>query len=70
VIAELVLDPEAKRYDIVIRSNVSDSELANSEIGTVTRESRFGDAYLVHRVGGVSYKSYARRCKTRPQCAA
>ena len=57
VIAELVPDPEAKRYDIVIRSNVSDSELANSEIGTVTRESRFGDAYLVHRVGGVSYKS-------------
>jgi putative DNA methylase len=55
-IAELVPDPERKRYEIAIRSAVSDTELVAAEKGTVEREGRFGDAYLVHRVNG-TYKT-------------
>ncbi len=57
VIAELVPDANAKRYDIVIRSGVSDKELAAAEKGTVGRVGRYGEAYLIHEVGGVKYKT-------------
>jgi putative DNA methylase len=58
VIAELVPDAKAKRYDIVIRSGVTDKELAAAEIGTVGREGKYGEAYLIHQIeDGVSYKT-------------
>lgn len=57
VIAELVPDTKAKRYDITIRSGVSDKELAAAEKGTVDRESKFGDTFLLHQVDGVNYKT-------------
>ncbi|MCA9900784.1 MAG: DUF1156 domain-containing protein, partial [Anaerolineales bacterium] len=57
VIAELIPDPKNKRYDIRIRSGVTKKELAAAEAGTIGRESRFGDAYLIHQVNGVPYKT-------------
>jgi putative DNA methylase len=57
VIAELVPDAKAKRYNIAIRSGVTDKELAAAEIGTVGREGKYGEAYLIHQVDGVSYKT-------------
>lgn len=57
VIAELVPDVRAKRYDVVVRSGVSEKELAAAEKGTIGREGRFGEAYLTHRVAGVEYKT-------------
>jgi len=57
VIAELVPDAQAKRYDIVIRSGVTDRELAAAERGTVGREGKYGEAYLIHQVGGDAYKT-------------
>jgi len=57
VIAELVPDAKAKRYDIAIRSGVTDKELAAAETGTVRREGRYGEAYLVHQVNGVPYRA-------------
>jgi putative DNA methylase len=56
-IAELVPDPAHKRYDIVIRSGVTKQQLAAAAQGTIGRESRFGEAYLIHHVRGVTYKT-------------
>jgi putative DNA methylase len=57
VIAELVPDIKKKRYDIIIRSAATDQEMAEATHGTVIREGRFADAYLMHQVNGVSYKT-------------
>ena len=56
-IAELVPDAVNRRYDIVIRSGVSQKQFDAAAEGTIGRESRFGDAYLIHRVNGVTYKT-------------
>ena len=57
VIAELVPDPDHKRYEIVIRSGVSNDELMQAENGTVGREDRYGEAFLVHEIDGKQYKT-------------
>ena len=57
VIAELVPDHGQKRYDIVIRTGVSDDDLAEAEDGTVGREGRYGEAFLVHEVDDKRYKT-------------
>jgi putative DNA methylase len=57
VVAELSPDYKRKRYDIAIRTGVTDQELQAAEIGTVRRDKRYGDAYLVHEVDGVSFKT-------------
>ena len=57
VIAELVPDPAHKRYDIVIRTGVSNDELEEAEDGTVGREGRYSEAFLVHKVNGRGYKT-------------
>lgn len=56
-IAVLVPDYERARYDVVIRSGVTKKELAAAKSGTITRESRFGDAYMIHQVNGKAYKT-------------
>jgi putative DNA methylase len=57
VIAELVPDAKAKRYNIAIRSWVTGKELAAAEIGTVGREGKYGEAYLIHQVDDMTYKT-------------
>jgi putative DNA methylase len=57
VVAELVPDSKCKRYEIVIRCNATDDQLAAAAEGTVSREERFGDAYLVHQVNSTIYKT-------------
>ena len=57
VIAELVPDPTHKRYDIVIRTGVSMGDLKDAEDGTVGREGRYSEAFLVHKVDGERYKT-------------
>lgn len=56
-IAELVPDAKNNRYDIIIRYGVTKQQLEAAAQGTVGRESRFGDAYLIHCVNGVPYKT-------------
>lgn len=56
-IAQLVPDYNSKRYEIVIHSGVSNEELARAEKGTITRDSRFGDAYLEHQINGINYRT-------------
>ena len=57
VIAELVPDQRKKRYDIMIRSGVSDAKLKAAEKGTVRREGRYGEAFLVHDINRKRYKT-------------
>ena len=57
VIAELVPEPDYKRYDIAIRSSVSDDDLDAAETGTVGREGRYSEAFLIHEVSGKQYKT-------------
>jgi len=57
VIAELVPDPQKKRYDIAILAGVSDKQLSAAEQGTIGREGKYGEAYLIHQVEGVTFKT-------------
>ncbi|QJD28557.1 anti-phage-associated DUF1156 domain-containing protein [Methylococcus geothermalis] len=57
VTAELVPDPGRKRYDIAIRSDVSDAELKAAELGTVRSDGRGQDPYMVHTVDGREYRT-------------
>lgn len=57
VIAELVPDIEHKRYNITIRSGVSEAELAAAEQGTLRTEGRGQDPYLIHTVDGMEYRT-------------
>ena len=57
VVAKLIPNPDAKCYDISICSNVSDTELIAAETGTLRRDGRYSDAYLVHEVDGVMFKT-------------
>jgi putative DNA methylase len=57
VVAELVPDRINKRYAITIRTNATDDELRVAEVGTVRRDQRYSDAYLVHQVDGATYRT-------------
>lgn len=56
-IAVLIPEPTKKRYKIEIRSGVTAAELGDAESGTVGRDGRYGDAFLVHTVGGKTHKT-------------
>ena len=56
-IAQLIPDPIHKRYDIQVRTGVGEAELKAALSGTIGRDSKYGEAYLVHQVNGVSYKT-------------
>ena len=57
VIAELIPDVMAKRYEVAIRSGVTDEELIAAEKGTVRTDGRGQDPCLVHTVNGVEYRT-------------
>jgi len=56
-IAELVPDDKHKRYDVVIRSGVTEKELAAAKLGTVRSDGRGQDPYLIHTVDGTEYRT-------------
>jgi putative DNA methylase len=56
-VVELVPDPIKKRYAIKIRSGVDEVIMKAAETGTVGRKGRYGEAYLIHQVDGVDYKT-------------
>jgi putative DNA methylase len=74
VIAKLLPNETAKRYDIEIVSGVSEEEVslaANS--GTVRTDGRGQDPYMIHYVGGVEYRtkiSTLRGDFTKPDCTS
>lgn len=56
-IAELVPVASQKRYDIRVRSGVSDDDLKAASKGTVRSDGRGQDPYLIHSVNGVEYRT-------------
>ena len=56
-IVDLCPDPQAKTYGIALRNGVSDEEYRLADLGTVRREGRFSEAYLIHQIDGVNYKT-------------
>jgi len=58
VIVELEPDSVHKRYDIWVRSGVTESEMkAARDGGTVRTDGRGQDPYLIHTVNGVEYRT-------------
>lgn len=57
VIAELLPDPVNKRYDIAIRSNVTEKDLTEADKGTVRANRRGQEPYMIHTVGNVEYRT-------------
>jgi len=57
VVADLIPVPSEKRYDIHLRAGVSDQEMKEAEQGTVQKEGRGGNSYLVHEVNGSIYRT-------------
>jgi len=57
VIAELIPDPINRKYTIQIRSGVSEASLKAAEVGTIGREGKYGEAYLIHQVDGLDCKT-------------
>ena len=57
IIAKLVPDSKNRRYEIRIQSGVSESEMAAAKVGTIGREGKYGEAFLIHQIDGVNYKT-------------
>ncbi|MDM7988396.1 MAG: DUF1156 domain-containing protein [Smithella sp.] len=56
-IAELLPDPKHKRYDIVIRSGLTEKQMAKAKQGTVRTDGKGQDPYLIHVVDGMEYRT-------------
>ena len=56
-IAELIPDAQRKRYEIVVRSGVSQEDMVLAAKGTVRSNGRGQDTYLIHTVNGVEYRT-------------
>jgi len=56
-IAELVPDEKRKRYDISVRTGVSQDDVERAAKGTVRTDGRGQDPYLFHAVDGVEYRT-------------
>ena len=56
-VAKLVPDPTHKRYEIQICSDVSQAEMDAAQVGTVGREGKYGEAFLIHSINGMHYKT-------------
>lgn len=54
---ELIQNENDKRYEIVVRSRATPEGLAAAEQGTIRREGRFSEAYLMHELDGVTHKT-------------
>jgi putative DNA methylase len=57
VVAKLIPDAISKRYDIEINVVETDADLAIAKQGTVQKEGKGRDSYLVHTVNGIDYRT-------------
>jgi putative DNA methylase len=55
-IVELVPDAKRERYDIVVRTGVTDAQLEAAGKGTVRTDGRGQDPYMLHTVDGVEHR--------------
>jgi putative DNA methylase len=56
-IVDLVPDMKQQRYNILVRSTVSQEEMASAATGTLRSDGRGQDPYMVHTVCGVEYRT-------------
>ena len=56
-IAELIPIPSEKRYDIHVRSGVSEDEAMAALKGTVRADGKGQDSYVIHTIEGVEYRT-------------
>lgn len=56
-VARLIPDYARSRYEVEICSGVTPEEMAEANGGTIVREGRFSDAYLLHHIKGQPYKT-------------
>lgn len=56
-VAVLEPDHQSKRYQIRILTGASESQLAKASVGTVRSDGRGLDAYMVHTIDGVEYRT-------------
>ena len=57
VVANLVPDQARQRYNIVVRADASDEQLAAAARGTLRTDGRGQDPYLIHVVNGKEYRT-------------
>ncbi len=57
VIVELVPDSNERRYDIKLHIGVSHATMKDNEAGTIGREGKYNEAYLIHKLNGAVYKT-------------
>lgn len=57
VVAELIPDQKNKKYIIAVHSDVDDAAMTKAEQGTITRNSKFGEAYVTHTIDGVLHRN-------------
>ena len=57
VVARLVPCPSEKRYDVDIVSGVNESEMNAATTGTIGRDGKYGEAFLIHEVNGSRFKT-------------
>lgn len=56
-IAELIPDNKRMRYEIIVRTGVSNDEVERAAKGTVRTDGRGQDPYLFHVVDGIEYRT-------------
>jgi putative DNA methylase len=57
VVLDLVPDSKKKCYSIEVRAGVSDAEMELASNGTLGRDSKYDEAFLIHQVLGVEYRT-------------
>jgi len=56
-VADLIPDPNNKCYVVQIRNDATPTEMETAEAGTVWRDGKYGEAFLVHQLEGVTFKT-------------
>jgi putative DNA methylase len=57
VIARLIPDFNEKRYSIEIHSNAKEDEIEAAQKGTLGRDGKYEEPYLIHEIDEISYKT-------------
>ena len=57
VVAKLVPNQSSKRYDIIIKSEATDDEMEAAIKGTIDRDSKYSEAYMIHEVDGITHRT-------------
>ena len=57
VVIDLIENPKGRCYSIEVRAGVSDAELLAASKGTLGREGKYDEPYMIHQVNGIEYRT-------------